>query len=419
MKGLRTVAVLFTLFPAWAISQVQAVRSYDVYDSVGVNTHWYYGNGYQYLPQFSALVGAMVHSHARHFRDGMYAQGTNTPAYLSAMYATLAGLGIHADLIVPSGESAAQIEAGLRLYPGVEAIEPPNEWDINGGSNWASTLQQEEPEILQAGRDLGLTVLGPSLAQPESYAELPDLSEYMDFNNLHPYFGGRNPETGGWGGPDQQGNYYGSLSYDLNFANVDGPGRSSFATETGYITTSTPTQNQVPEWVEGIYAPRLVLEFFKKGFKRTYLYELVDDPSWAQPGYGLLRYDLSPKPAAIALRNLLNILDDNDVDFAPESLNYSLSGNTGGVESLLVQKSAGAFWLAVWIDGSIYDVNALQPTPVPSRRLTLNVQGGRVVTRLTSFGSNGNTQGTPMNNSSLQFTASSGLTMIRIAYPGQ
>jgi hypothetical protein len=418
MKFYWMVAILPALIPGAAISQVQAVRAYDVYDSVGVNTHWYYGNGYQYLPQFSQLVQIMSQDHLRHFRDGVYAQGTNTPQYLSQMYSTLASGGIHADLIVPAGESATQIEAGLAMYPGVEAIEPPNEWDINGGSNWAWTLQQEEPAIYQAGKDLGLTVLGPALVQPGSYSQVGDLSEYMDFNNMHPYFGGRNPETGGWGGPDQNQNYYGSLAYDADFASIDGPNRASYATETGYITTSTPRQNQIPESVEGIYAPRVVLDFFNKGFKRTYFYELIDDPSWAQPGYGLLRYDLSPKPAAIALTNLLSILEDSNTSFTPESLNYSLSGDTSGVESLLVEKSEGQFWLAVWLDGSIYDVNALQATPVPSRQLTLSIPGGRVATYLDSFGSDGNMQGTPLNQSNLQFPVSIGLTMIRIAYPG-
>jgi hypothetical protein len=418
MKFFWMVAILPALIPGAAVSQVQAVRAYDVYDSVGVNTHWYFGNGYQYLPQFSQLVAIMTQDHLRHFRDGVYSQGTNTPQYVTQMYSTLASHGIHADLIVPPGLSATTLEAGLKMYPGVEAIEPPNEWDINGGSNWAWTLQQEEPAIYEAGHELGLTVLGPALVQSGSYFQLGDLAEFMDFNNVHPYMGGRNPETGGWGGPDQSGNYYGSLGYDLDYALGDGPSRSSYATETGYITTSTPTQNEIPESVEGIYAPRVVLDFFKQGFKRTYFYELVDDPAGVQPGYGLLRYDLSPKPAAVALSNLMGILEDSNTSFTPASLNYTLNGNTSGVETLLIEKSQGQFWLAVWLNGSIYDVNALQSTPVASRQLTLSIPGGRVATSMDSFGSDGNMQSTSLNNANLQFTVSSGLTMIRIAYPG-
>ena len=100
---------------------MQAVRGYDIYDSVGVNTHWYFGGGYQYQPQFSKLVSIMSGAHIRHFRDGVYSTGLNTPAYLTQMYQTLANNGIHADLIVPQSTTMtlSQMDAGLRLYPGI------------------------------------------------------------------------------------------------------------------------------------------------------------------------------------------------------------------------------------------------------------------------------------------------------------
>lgn len=422
MKSLPTILAVSALLPLPAFTQVQATRAFDVYDSVGVNTHWYFGNGYQYQPQFSTLASLMAQNHIMHFRDGVYSVGTNTPQYLTQMYATLAGQGIHADLIVPQSTSvsAADLEAGLKLYPGLESIEPPNEWDISGGWDWVYALLAEEPAIYKAGHDMGVTVLGPALTQTGSYGLLGNLSQDMDLNNLHIYFSGRNPENGGWGGPDWAGNYYGSIPFDLNYAQVDGPGRQSVATETGYVTTQgTPQHGQIPEWVAAIYAPRLVLDFFKMGIKRTYFYELVDDPSYAQPGYGLLRYDLSPKPAFTAISNLLSILEDGNAAFTPATLNYTLSGDTSGVETMLVQKSAGQFWLAVWLDGSIYDVNALRPTPIASRPISLSIQDGKVATYMASFGSDGNTQGSSPNQSNLQLNVSSGLTMIRIASPGQ
>lgn len=420
MKSLCAIMLLNACLCLQVDAQVQAARSYDVYDSVGVNTHWYFGGAYQYQPQFSSLVALLNGAHIRHFRDGVYAQGTNTPSYLTQMYSTLAANGIHAELIVPQSTTitAAQLEAGLQLYPGIEAIEPPNEWDINGGSTWTSTLLAEEPAILQAGHALGLTVLGPALTQPGSYSQLGNIAQYMDYNNIHAYFGGRNPENGGWGGPDAEGNYYGSLPWNLDLLQMDAPNVQGYATETGYVTTSTPTQNEVPETVEGAYAPRAVMEFFKRGIKRTYIYELIDDPSGSgQQGYGLLRTDLSAKPAFTALSNLLKILQDTNTQFAPESLNYSLTGNMSVVETALFEKSNGDFYLAVWLNGSIYDVNNLVATPIAPQPLTLSVPSGLVVADVSSFNPDGTVTASLVGQSTYTVNANSCLTMIHIGLP--
>jgi hypothetical protein len=412
------VLLAFTAFVTCSLNpQVQASRSYDVYDSVGINTHWYFGSPYQYQSQFPTLLNSMTAAHLRHFRDGVYAQGTNTPSSLTQMYSTLAANDIHGELIVPQSTtiSAATLEAGLLLYPGIEAIEPPNEWDINGGSAWASTLLAEEPAILAAGHALGLTVLGPALTQPASYSQLGNITQFLDDNNIHAYFGGRNPETGGWGGPDAEGNYYGSLAWNLDLLQNDAPNVPGWATETGYITTGTPTQNEIPESVAGTYAPRLVFEFFKHGLKRTYFYELVDDPAGiAEPGYGLLRTDLSATPAYTALSNLLGILKDDAVQFTPESLTYALTGNMTGVETILIEKNAGDFYLAVWLNGSIYDVNALVATPVAPQALTFSLPATSIVSLVYSFNSNGTVTTASPNRSTYTMNANSCVTLLHI-----
>src|SRR5208282_3873884 len=286
-------------------------------------------------------------------------------------YSQLAANGMKAELIVANGQTLSQLESGLQQYPGLEAIEPPNEWDANGGPNWSSTLLAQLPLIKQAGEDLGLTVLGPSLIQTNDAEKLGDVSQYMNVDNMHSYTGGHNPETTGWSNDDSEGNGYGSLAWNLDMVHIYGPNLPAYATETGYQTTSTPTQNEVPETVAGTYAPRLLLYSFKSGVPKTYFYELIDDPAGTQPGYGLLRYDLSPKPAFTAISNLLQILKDDNTQFAPGSLDYSLSGEMSGVDSLLLQKSNGDFYLNVWLDGSIYDVNSLKATLLAPQALTL------------------------------------------------
>lgn len=421
MKSLKIVFLLAIFVSLRAQAQAQASRSYDVYDSVGVNTHWYYGGSgenYQYLVQFPALIQLMQQARIYHFRDGEFAQGYNTPAWITSMYSQLAASGMKADLIVASGQSLSQLESGLQAYPGLEAIESPNEWDLNGGSNWPSTMLTQLPILWQAGQDLRLTVLGPSLTQSSSFARLGDVAHYMNYDNMHPYTGGRNPETTGWGGGvDAQGNGYGSIAWNLDMVHEYGPGLAAYATETGYQTTATPTAGQVPETVAGTYAPRLIMEMFKHGVKRTYLYELIDDPTWAQPGYGLLRHDMSPKPSYTALSNLQSILQDDDTQFTPQSLNYSLAGNMSGVETLLLQKTDGTFYLAVWLDGSIYDITALKATPINPQQLTLTLPQGDVVSDVDSFNPDGTVTASSPHLSTYSVDANSCLTLIHIGVP--
>jgi hypothetical protein len=153
-------------------------------------------------------------------------------------------------------------------------------------------LRNYMPNVWQAGQQARLDVLGPALTQVSSYSRLGDVSPYVDFGNVHAYWGGRNPETGGWGGPDAQMNYYGSLAYDFDLSNITSPGREVVISETGYVVNNAPKQNVIPEWVEAVYEPRLLLHAWNSGVKRTYIYELMDEPSSTQ-GFGLLRADLT------------------------------------------------------------------------------------------------------------------------------
>lgn len=418
MHSYGKILLALIVLPCTIQAQVQAARNFDFDNSVGVNTHWYYGAPFQYQPQFSTLIDRMKQAGIDHFRDGEFGQGYNTPPWITVLYKQLASNGIKAELIVAQGQTLSQLESGLRAYPGIEAIEPFNEWDANGGPNWRSTLLNELPQLKQAGADLGLTVLGPSMIDDDDADELGNLAQYIDVDNMHSYSGGRNPETEGWGDFDSEGNSYGSLAWNLDMVHAYGPGLPAYATETGYQTTSKPTQNQVPEQVEGAYAPRLLLDYFKNGVPRTYIYELIDDPPGTpvtQTGYGLLRYDLSPKPAYSAISNLLSVLNDSGTSFTPGSLDYSLNGNMDGVESLLLQKSNGDFYLNVWLNGSIYDVNKLVSTPQTPHNLTLTVPAGDTVSYVASFNPDGSITETTPNESTYTVNANSCVTTIRIA----
>ena len=165
---------------------------------------------------------------------------------------------------------------------------------------------------------------------------------------------------------------------------------------------------------EAVYAPRLLLHAWNEGITRTYIYELMDDPS-STTGYGLLRYDLSQRPAYIAIANLTKLLADGSGTFAPETLNYSLTGNTTGVETTLLEKQDGSFWLAIWLKGSIYDVNALKPTPIDPQAVQISVSGGKNIRCIWSFDQSGNTSSTSVNSATVNLSVSSTIQLLKIS----
>lgn len=392
-----------------------ASRAYDFCDSVGVNTHFSYTDT-AYYQQPATLIAAIQQLHIRHVRDGL-AAGWVAPN-LYSIFEQLDQAGIGANLVMPnpgaSAPSVQVIEALLPNYPSADAIEDPNEYDQSGDPAWAADLRGYLPVIWQAGQDTGLPVFGPSLTQTDSYPTLGNVSADISDGNLHVYWGGRNPETSGWGGPDAQNNYYGSLPYDFDQLEIDSPGKPVVMTETGYVVNNAPSQNVIPESVEAIYEPRLLLHAWNMGIRRTYIYELMDDPS-SPPGLGLLRPDLTARPAYTALANLMSLLSDSEGGFSPQTLTYWLDGVSDPIETTVLEKQDGSFWLALWEPASIFDVNAVVPVTVAPRTIKLSVDSGMQIEQVWSFDDAGNTSSVSPGAASAAISLNTAVTLVRIA----
>jgi hypothetical protein len=141
----------------------------------------------------------------------------------------------------------------------------------------------------------------------------------------------------------------------------------------------------VPEDVAGIYMPRLLLEHVGRGEQRMYSYELIDsfaDPELTNPEahFGLLRHDLSPKPAYTAMKRLLALLADPGPAFTPGALAVTATGFPADARYLLTEKRDGTFVLLVWRDVSIYDPVAQQPLEVEPVHSTLTFETPRALT---------------------------------------
>ena len=354
----------------------QAVQSDQFVDSVGVNVHLHYTST-PYYTNFPLVKSALVTLGVRHVRDGMI--DTTLQAYYDH-HNELGAAGIKGLFIVSPTSSLSSIEAWpANVSSSIEAYENPNEYDeVSGG---IATLKSFMP-ILYAGAQKAegfgaLPVVGPSLTQVASFSLLGNESSLMDYSNLHNYYAGRNPGTGGWGT-----NGYGSLAYNMALADLTGASKPIMTTETGYGNTTT-TQGDVPEAVSATYMPRLLLEQWNAGIKRTYLYELLSEGSAPFSDYGLLRADGSQKPAFKAVSNLIALLTDQGVAFTPKTFSYTVTGGDSFLHQLLLQKRDGSFYIALWVEKPSYDVNLRAAIAVAPEQVTL--QSPRLVSTATMY----------------------------------
>lgn len=334
------------------------VAADSVVDSIGVNIHLHNGN--TVYGNFPLIEGLLKNLGVRHTRDGLI-DTTWQPYY--QRHIELGKLGIRSIFITNPAENDELLTDWPQRVPGAfEGYEAPNEWD-NGHANWADALKAFVPRLYHAVKSNPATaqypVIGPSVIRPQDFAPLAGLDGSFDFSNMHNYFAGRNPGTGGWGS-----NGYGSIDFNLHGVGSSWPSKPIMTTETGYYTDGG--HDKIPESIEGEYVPRVVLEQMLHGVKRTYFYELIDESTTAKnsEGYfGLARADGSPKPAYTALKSMISLFADPGPRFTVRDLDFSLRGAPATVHHMLVEKRDGSYELAIWVEAQEYDVNRQQATP--------------------------------------------------------
>lgn len=403
----------FTVVPQ--LPSEQATESDSFVDSIGVQIHvsyidTAYGNWAQVLAALQTLG-------VRHVRDGLPVTSTFLGNFQQM---AAAGIRCTCGFSLPNSLTAAQIASFVQQSQNVEALEAPNECDGGtncggGGATGIANVIAFLPTIQTAALASNLPVVGPSFQLQSSYASAGDLAPLMNFNNLHIYFGGRNPGSPGWGEGDPEGNFYGSFGWWIDQGNLDAPNTPDMVTETGYMAYPTTTQaGTIPESVEASYIPRTLLLSFINGIKRTFVYELLDE--WTTTGYGLLANDFSEKPAFTALKNLIATLQDPGAAFTPGALNYNISGNTNTLQHLLLQKRDGSYWLILWLEQSSYDSTNNVATPVTPQSVTLGIGAGLKFGSLIQFDTTGNAtpSALPTSGYSTPLTISDQVSIVEI-----
>ncbi len=339
----------------------------DVVESVGVNAHFDYPDT-NYVLQLAEVRAALCALGVRHLRHG----SQTDPSKQATLQSVVRACGVR--VTVPMTPRAGPWPAPLDLRPeptqrlidaargltfadgtsAVEAFEGPNEYDASHGNDpdWAGTLRQYQDMLFGLVKDdpdfSDRTVLAPSFAYRQSTRDVASFPDAFDALNMHPYPGGGPPEP--------------ALADNLASYRAWAPGVVAVvATETGYhnaLGDGTAaggylSQPGVPEAVEARYLPRLFLEHLRQGVARTFTYEVLDlfsdpDNHHQEKHFGLLRNDLTEKPAYRALQNTLALFADPGPPFHAGALDLAIEGAPGDVRWVLFQKRDGRFLLALW-----------------------------------------------------------------------
>jgi hypothetical protein len=386
-----------------SVTGEQALTNFQFTDSVGVNVHLSVDNT-PYVTQFPQIMQSMIQLGIKHYRDGLN-QYVAPSQYENAEI--LGKAGIKTDWLMDFHNAASLINSAYALAPdATETFEGPNEIDANAGSPVLAFMQLLSNTVRSNPATATMPIIAPSFVQPSSFATQGNLGSLVNHGNTHDYFGNRNPETAPYGGPFYNCGAYGSMQFNICLAQMAAVNNSVVATETGY-----QSGQGLPDAIIGRYELRTLFESLSLGITRTYLYELIDNTNCY---WGLLAANFSAKPAYTAIQNVLALLQD--VNFGqPGKLNYALTGQTQNVDQVLLQKSNGTFYLALWLGVQSADPDAPSTTynvAPQSVILSTNTPIGAATTYVLDDSGNQTSTSAELTNGSLSISVTDRVTLV-------
>jgi hypothetical protein len=367
-----------------------AVRANDFLNTIGVNTHLTpVGGGGNDPTQVANLVKQLG---IRHIRDGCQDQ-SNQSQCVSTLVSVYQNSGATFDIVTsaPNGQTdlTQQLNEAVTLASAgaLLSVEGPNEiWNPSWGVTWNGQTSSTSTTFLPAAEfqnalysqshgksaltnypvfdltgggdepdNVGLQyVVIPSGAG----TLMPDGTVYANYANVHNYIdegamaGTSCPSTFAtnwvWGAfsPTLQGCWDG-LWY---FYGTNPPYFPAYTNSQLLTLPRVDTENGIAEGSFGFTDAQigdaylnLFLDAVKEGWSYAFIYDLVDDGT-----YGLVNGDYSLRTQAEYLQSFTTILADISSNFAAGTLNYSVENEPTTVHDLLLQKSNGTFYIALW-----------------------------------------------------------------------
>ncbi len=417
--------MIIAAIPIIEAQGIPAISADSFVESIGVNTHWVSDDVYTH--NYTGLKAKLAESGIRYLRDGAY-----QPTYVRAndLYQSL---GIRTIILTgrrfgpyPHPLDPTQVDAELNeikteVLNATIALEAPNEYDVEHGpdTNWVAKIKyytyllytkSKADEMLKH-----LPVIGPSFTTMEAYEAVGNSDVHIDYANLHLYQANRWPGNYGFGDLG-----YGSVTWYLNYQAryQSSSGKPVQATEAGYCN-DIPTRG-VSEEAEGKYTARMYAEFFRRGITRTFKYELVNTGQTGREFlFGLLRNDLSEKPAFRAVKNLIAILSDKGADFKPGLLNYVLDDSVDNIRQILFQKRDGDFYLMVWLEVPSWDVDTNIDLYPPAQEVLLTLLNNHNISSATLYAFNNtadvNTSVLSINNNQVVLNVTDKISIVRLS----
>ena len=343
---------------------------------------------YQYRSAWIANLKSIGVSYMR----GAYKPGFG-PTYETVKHVRANGLKWQMVLITDLKQSDADIVGRVNdiankaadICLAVEGINEPNHSRSGGAvpTNWKElTLQKQKVlwQAVQARPELRgrVSVLGPSLQMNK--ATEADFKWFADrgLNNYMTHAGTHCYPAGGY--------------IDTNFDSKTVAMRKHWRkpvwiTETGYTNALADAggQKPVPEWVAGIYAPSAALEAIDRNWKVDW-FEVLDDPDSGakdnvEANYGLyaLQGGMAPpwraKPAAVALKGILNGLKDPGSAYRPASMGLRVSAPVTDLRWTALGKRDGSVRLYLRRRRDVYDPRRGVSISVP--KVTVNIASSK------------------------------------------
>ena len=349
-------------------------------DSIGVNTHFGFGGSpYNGSANYTAIVLPTFESSGiRHIRDAAYVtnnfqtanqqslitdmlayNGTRIGFDLLAITPACSGSFLNETTYPPSGVSTWITAANIDYFEGLNEF---NGSSLNcSGNTWPVLLPHFQADWYTNVKASFATtpVIGPSLLFDSSSQitaaamSIGSLFSSMDYANQHSYPGGNYPSF-----------YINTIYNDTTSMNGN---HTCIATETGYHNDTLNPQSDgdqvgVSTLSSGNFYSNLYFEYWNFGCKRTYGYELFDDPSVAkftpappgdavgtsQANYGLFSSTGTAKAQGTSVSNIISILADPGAPFSPTPLTYVFSNFPSQLHHTLLQKRNGRYYMTVW-----------------------------------------------------------------------
>jgi hypothetical protein len=381
-----SASVSTAAWPAFAADE-SAQRSYsaaDFYNSVGVCVHVGHRQT-PYYSNFEAMTELLKDLGVRHIRDeALVTNSVNRDHEHYRHMRTLVGMGFRLDLVCADPLNGYVFVPPRRvpeIYEwcdhGVDIFEGANEPNLIKNPNINPAISAEHQRSLYAVVKGAPALRSVILASPsyiqKNVALAEDISDVVDWINIHPYTGMEHPETKGPG----------ALSGFATAAERFCGKKSVLASETGYHTAVQTASGHLPvsEAIKTRYLPRLLLWNFINGAKKTYVYELIDSfnngPADKESHFGLVNFDLTPKPSYAAVKQLLALCDrPTRAVSGVTTMQYGFNGDTQDLRTAAFARGDGTHLLFVWLGIAGWDPATRQPRVPVTRNVVLTVAPG-------------------------------------------